>query len=57
MVQMMHPKLVIHCHYNCPAFFTKNFNPVDEQALKNEVENAGILCMLLRAGQSIDMMH
>jgi L-ascorbate metabolism protein UlaG (beta-lactamase superfamily) len=37
-VKLMRPKIVIPCHYNCPAFFTKNYNPADDLLFKAEVE-------------------
>lgn len=38
---IMRPKLVISCHYNCPAFFTNTYNPADDQLFKREVEKTG----------------
>ena len=54
-VQTMQPKLVIPCHYNCPAFFSKSFNPADDVLFKNEVEKIGSQCTLLRKGDSIEI--
>jgi len=54
-VRIMHPKLVIPCHYNCPAFFTKKYNPADDQVFKREVEKIGAKCTILNMGDSIDL--
>jgi L-ascorbate metabolism protein UlaG (beta-lactamase superfamily) len=56
-VKMMRPKLVIPCHYNCPAFFSKKFNPVDERMFKKEVEKDGIKCAPLYKGESINIEY
>lgn len=53
-VKSMRPKLVIPCHYNCPAFFTKRYNPADDELFKREVEKAGSKCTILGTGDSID---
>ena len=53
-VQVMKPKLVIPCHYNCPAFFSKKYNPADEHEFKKEVEKLGINCAILHKGDSIN---
>ena len=52
-VQIMKPNHVIPCHYNCPAFFSKEYNPADEVAFKRGVEELGINCSILRKGDSI----
>ncbi|MEK6196058.1 MAG: MBL fold metallo-hydrolase, partial [Deltaproteobacteria bacterium] len=52
-VRIMRPELVIPCHYNCPAFFSKRFNPADEKMFKEEVEKINIKCSVLHAGESI----
>ena len=52
-VQVMKPKLVIPCHYNCPAFFSKKYNPADEHEFKKEVEKLGFNCAILHKGDSI----
>ena len=54
-VKIMQPKLVIPCHYNCPAFFTKTYNPADDQAFKAEVEKSGAQCVILKMGESVDL--
>lgn len=52
-INIMHPKLVIPCHYNCPAFFTKKYNPADEKMFKKEVEKTGTRCVILHKGESV----
>ena len=54
-VRLMRPKLVIPCHYNCPALFNKDFNPADDQWFKQEVEALGYNCSILRKGESLEM--
>lgn len=54
-VKIMRPKLVIPCHYNCPAFFTKKYNPADDRLFKTEVEKTGAKCAILNKGESIDV--
>jgi L-ascorbate metabolism protein UlaG (beta-lactamase superfamily) len=54
-VKIMRPKLVIPCHYNCPAFFTKTYNPADDELFKREVEMTGSKCVILDMGGSIDL--
>ena len=53
-VQIMRPKLVIPCHYNCPALFTRRLNPADDRWFKMEVEKLGITCEILSKGESIE---
>jgi len=54
-VKIMQPKLVIPCHYNSPAFFSKKYNPADENRFKTEVEKSGFLCEILHYGDSISL--
>ena len=54
-VKIMRPKLVIPCHYNCPAFFTKKYNPADDKMFQEEVEKMGIACKVLHQGDSIEI--
>jgi len=54
-VHIMRPKLVIPCHYNCPAFFTKTYNPADDVLFKAEVEKTGAQCVILQMGDSVDL--
>lgn len=54
-IEIMKPKLVIPCHYNCPALFSKSYNPADETYFKSEVEKTGSRCVLLKKGQTIQV--
>jgi L-ascorbate metabolism protein UlaG (beta-lactamase superfamily) len=54
-IKIMQPKLVIPCHYNCPAFFTKKYNPANDKTFKTEVEKTGAKCVILHKGESIDI--
>jgi L-ascorbate metabolism protein UlaG (beta-lactamase superfamily) len=54
-VSLMRPKHVIPCHYNCPAFFTKKYNPADEKQFRQDVENLGISCHLMNNGDEIEV--
>lgn len=54
-VKIMHPKLVIPCHYNCPAFFSRKYNPADDRMFKTEVEKTGAKCIILHNGESIEL--
>jgi L-ascorbate metabolism protein UlaG (beta-lactamase superfamily) len=54
-VKIMQPKLVIPCHYNCPALFSKKYNPADDKMFKKEVEKMGIACEVLQKGASIEI--
>ena len=47
------PRIVIPCHYNCPAFFSKKYNPADDQLFKEEAERRGAKCIILDNGESI----
>lgn len=54
-VRIMRPKLVIPCHYNCPAFFSRKYNPADDKMFKEAVEKTGAKCAILHKGESIDI--
>jgi len=54
-VKIMQPKLVIPCHYNSPALFSKKYNPADDTMFKEEVEKMGIECVILQKGDSLDI--
>ncbi|NIP32067.1 MAG: MBL fold metallo-hydrolase [Candidatus Dadabacteria bacterium] len=53
-VDIIKPKVVIPCHYNCPALFSNNYNPADDKMFKEEVENKGIKCTILERGESFN---
>jgi L-ascorbate metabolism protein UlaG (beta-lactamase superfamily) len=54
-VKLMHPKHVIPCHYNCPAFFSSKYNPADAEMFKREVEAMGIECTIMGCGDEINV--
>jgi L-ascorbate metabolism protein UlaG (beta-lactamase superfamily) len=54
-VKLINPKLVIPCHYNCPAFFTKKYNPANDLRFKRDVEETGIKCTILGNGESLEI--
>jgi L-ascorbate metabolism protein UlaG (beta-lactamase superfamily) len=54
-VRMMKPKLVIPCHYNCPAFFTKKYCAADDKMFKHAVEQTGAKCVILHEDESIEI--
>lgn len=56
-VKMMNPKRVIPCHYNCPAFFSKHYNPADETVFKHAVEKAGSECVILQKDESVEIVN
>jgi L-ascorbate metabolism protein UlaG (beta-lactamase superfamily) len=54
-VEMIKPRLVIPCHYNCGGLHRKNANPADEKYFHDEVKKLGFDCALLRANESIEL--
>jgi len=54
-VIMIRPRLVIPCHYNCPAFFTTKYNPANEIGFKEAVEETGAQCAILHQGESLEL--
>ena len=52
-VRSISPKLVIPCHYNCPAFFSKNYSPADDNMFKQEVGRMGMECAIMKYGDEI----
>lgn len=54
-VKMIQPKLVIPCHYNCPAFFSKKYNPAEDEMFKKELEKVGIKCSIMKLGDEIEV--
>lgn len=56
-VKIMKPKMVIPCHYNCPALFTKKYNPVDDMKFKRDVEALDSRCVILSAGDFVELNH
>lgn len=54
-IRIMRPKHVIPCHYNCPAFFSKKYNPADDEMFKREVEKMGIACHIMHSADEIEL--
>ncbi len=54
-VRIMKPAMVLPCHYNCPGFFTKKYNPGDDAYFKREVEKLGSKCTILRNANSVEL--
>ena len=54
-VKVIKPKLVIPCHYNCSALFSKSANPADDKLFKKEVEQVGSNCKILGTGDSVEI--
>ena len=52
-VEMMKPKMVIPCHYNCSAFHKKNANPADDLYFQDEVKKRGFDCAIVKIDESI----
>jgi hypothetical protein len=47
--------LVIPCHYNVPAFFSKKYNPADDKMFKQEVEKLCIDCVIMGKGHTLNV--
>lgn len=56
-IEIMRPRLVIPCHYNCPAFFSKSFNYADEEEFKRGVEALNIQYTILHKGDSVGLWN
>jgi L-ascorbate metabolism protein UlaG (beta-lactamase superfamily) len=54
-VAAMKPGMVIPCHYNCPALFSKTFNPANDLFFKEEVEKMGPKCAILHESESVEL--
>lgn len=54
-VRIMRPAVVIPCHYNCPAFFTSNYNPADDLYFMRGVETLGSRCVILHNAESTEV--
>jgi len=52
-VSIMKPALVIPCHYNCPALFSKKYNPADDAEFKEAVLKMGFECSIMKYGDEI----
>jgi len=54
-VEIIRPRIVIPCHYNCPGLFTRSYNPADDQRFKKEAESSGARCIILGEGESVNI--
>lgn len=54
-VEAMRPKMVIPCHYNLPAFFTRKYCPADAGRFRRGVEKLGLNCAILGKGESLNI--
>ena len=54
-VEMIKPKMVIPCHYNCGGLHRKNANPADAKYFHDEVKKLGFDCARLKEGESIQL--
>ena len=54
-VRLMRPNVVIPCHYNLPAFFSKRYCPADVVTFNKGVEKIGSKCVILHENESIDI--
>ena len=52
-IKELKPKVVIPCHYNMPALFTKENGKADEVKFKIQVEKLGSVCRILKYGDEI----
>ncbi|MFO7637288.1 MAG: MBL fold metallo-hydrolase [Clostridia bacterium] len=54
-VEMIKPRIVIPCHYNCAGLHRKNANPANEKHFHDEVKKLGIDCVLLGINESMEL--
>jgi len=54
-IKMIKPKHVIPCHYNCDAFFTKEYNKADDKYFKSQIEEMNINCTIMKHGDEIEL--
>ena len=54
-VDMIQPKLVIPCHYDCGLVFRKKGNPADVDAFAKAVEERGIRCAVMQPGEKLSV--
>lgn len=52
-IKMMSPRMVIPCHYNAPAVFSKCAGYVDTELFAAEVEKTGAQCMIMKQNDVI----
>lgn len=54
-VKVFKPKLVIPCHYNCPAYFSRKLLPANDKMFKEEVEKLGLECNILEKSETVEL--
>jgi L-ascorbate metabolism protein UlaG (beta-lactamase superfamily) len=54
-IAAMCPRLVVPCHYDCPALFSRAYNPVDPGPFEASAIAAGSRCAALSPGESIQL--
>lgn len=54
-VKIIKPKMVIPCHYNCPAFFNRKANPADDNYFLKEVQKLGLTCLIMKRGNCVSV--
>lgn len=54
-VDIIEPKRVIPCHYDCGLLLRKRGNPADASAFKRAVEERGIACDILQPGEQVTL--
>lgn len=54
-VKALKPKVVIPCHYNLPALFTKKYCRADDAMFKTQVNHTGSDCRILEYGDEIEI--
>jgi len=52
-IKDLKPKIVIPCHYNLPALFTKKYCKADEAMFKIQAEKSGSDCRIMKYGDEI----
>jgi L-ascorbate metabolism protein UlaG (beta-lactamase superfamily) len=52
-VRLISPKMVIPCHYNVPFLWIGKAAPANDERFKREVEDMGVECRILGAGDQI----
>lgn len=51
-IAQLRPRAVVPCHYDCPALFSRAYNPVDPAPFCTQVQAAGVRCLPLGSGET-----
>jgi L-ascorbate metabolism protein UlaG (beta-lactamase superfamily) len=54
-IKTLRPKVVIPCHYNLPALFSREYCKADEAMFKIQVEKSGSECRILKYGDETEV--